>query len=72
MTGDTACLTISLVNDSIPESPETLTVSIQPSSEFVVVGTNGSATVTIIDDDGRHLSLYSHTHSLMYIPVKRS
>ena len=69
VTGDTACLTIPLVNDSIPESPETLTLSIRPSSAFVVIGANSSATITIIDDDGRCLSLYSHTHSLI-VPVK--
>ncbi|CAI8024896.1 Adhesion G-protein coupled receptor V1, partial [Geodia barretti] len=52
VTGDTACLTIPLVNDSIHEPPETLTLSLRPSSAFVVIGANSSATITIIDDDG--------------------
>ena len=51
MSTDVQCVSIAINSDGVLEEDETLTVSLTPTDEAVVINTI-STTITIVDDDG--------------------
>ena len=56
-TGGTGTLTVTTVGDQTDEPTGTITATISAGTGYSVHGTNGSATVTVNDDDGRGVTV---------------
>ena len=66
--GQPACVEFTLVNDNIVEDMETFEIRLTP-LPGVTVGTNGFASVTIVDDDCKSTHLTPYCNQVQYIPT---
>ena len=66
-----ATITIPIVNDTLPEDDETLTISLVNPSNSYSLGGQSTATLTIIDDDGG-IPSFPALHQLLEIFAKDS
>ena len=67
MDGDTACVNIMIIDDNAFEGPHSFTVEVSnveiesgETDPLVTIGTQSSATVNIVDNDGKILPAMNH------------
>ena len=68
MTGTTtATLTLMSLQDIVNERPETFTAVLSPMSNGLLMGANDTATVNIVDNDGKYVLFAKYSFSYAFI-----
>ena len=64
LTGNSTCLDVTVIDDSVVESTETFTLTLSSADPLISV-MNGVAAISILDNDSESLHCYSYTETFL-------
>ena len=64
LTGNSTCLDVTVIDDSVVESTETFTLTLSSADQLISV-MNGVTAISILDNDSKSLHCYSYTETFL-------